>query len=167
MAGAIDRSDVVAEPGGDGTGAIKPYRLTLRRRIANALIRLALRAGLAPRGYALLTVPGRRSGRPRSTPIIVVTRPDGRWLVSPYGERAWVKNARAAGQVMLSRGRHRETVAVEEVGPREAAPVLKEYLATTPITRPFFGVTPDAPLEQFAREAPRHPVFRIKPIEPG
>jgi|SRR5581483_4608928 len=137
------------------------YRLTLGRRLANAAMRVALWAGVAPKGYALLTVLGRKSGRRLSTPVIILDRPDGRWLVSPYGERAWVKNARAAGQVTLSRGRRRVTVPIAEVGAAEAAPVLKDYVARTPITRPFFDVTPDAPLAEFVRDAPRHPVFRL------
>jgi deazaflavin-dependent oxidoreductase (nitroreductase family) len=137
------------------------YRLSMGRRIVNALVRAALWAGIAPTRYALLTVPGRRSGRPLSTPVIVLRRGGERWLVAPYGERAWVRNARAAGQVTLSRGRRRLSVPIEEVGPEEAGPVLKNYLRQTPITRPFFEVTPDAPLAAFAREAPRHPVFRL------
>ncbi len=137
------------------------YRLTLPRLMANAAMRAALWAGVAPKRYALLTVRGRKSGRQFSTPVIILDRPDGRWLVSPYGEREWVKNARAAGQVTLSRGRRRATVPIEEVGVDEAAPVLKDYLAHTPITRPFFDVTPDAPLADVVREAPRHPVFRL------
>jgi hypothetical protein len=84
-----------------------------------------------------------------------------RWLVAPYGEREWVKNARAAGEVELTRGRKTTRHAIEEVGPKEAAPVLREYLRTTRIVRPFFEATPDAPLEAFAAEAPRHPVFRL------
>ena len=32
-----------------------------------------------------------------------------------------------------------------------------------PITRKFFGVTPDSPLEDFILEAPRHTVFRLAP----
>ena len=137
------------------------YRLSLGRRLLNALVRAAVWAGLAPARFALLTVPGRRSGRPRSTPVIVLQRGGDRWLVAPYGERAWVKNARAAGQVALSRGRRRLTVPLEEVGAEEAGPVLKDYLAQTPITRSFFDVAPDAPLAEFVREAPRHPVFRL------
>jgi deazaflavin-dependent oxidoreductase (nitroreductase family) len=137
------------------------YRLSLGRRLVNALVRAALWVGVAPKRFALLTVPGRRSGTPYSTPVIVLRRGADRWLVAPYGERAWVKNARAAGQVTLSRGRRRVTVPVEEVGAEEAGPVLKDYLARTPITRPFFEVTPDSPLADFVDEAPRHPVFRL------
>ena len=131
------------------------------RRLLNALVRAAIWAGMAPRRFALLTVPGRHSGTRHSTPVIVLKGGGHRWLVAPYGERAWVKNARAAGQVTLSRGRRRLTAPVEEVGAEEAGPVLQAYLAQTPITRPFFAVAPDAPLADFVRAAPRHPVFRL------
>jgi deazaflavin-dependent oxidoreductase (nitroreductase family) len=124
-------------------------------------VRVGVWTGLAPERFQLLVVPGRLSGRPRSTPIIVHVQGGHRWLVAPYGERAWVKNARAAGRVTLRRGWRAETAAVEEVGALEAAPVLKQYLIETPITRPFFAATPDAPLADFVREAPQHPVFRL------
>lgn len=84
-----------------------------------------------------------------------------RWLVAPYGEVGWVKNARAAGQVALRRGQGIETARIAEVSPEEAAPVLRRYLASNGIVKPFFDVTPDSPLEHFAAEAARHPVFRI------
>jgi hypothetical protein len=69
--------------------------------------------------------------------------------------------SRAACQMTLSRGRHTETVAIADLGPDEAAPVPKRYVTELPITRPFFDAKPDAPLEAFVAEAPRHPVFRI------
>jgi hypothetical protein len=84
-----------------------------------------------------------------------------RCLVAPYGELAWIRNASAASQVTLSRGRRSETVAMVELGPAEAAPVLKQYVTEVPITRPFFDAIPDALLEAFVAEAHRHPVFRI------
>ena len=141
----------------------KSYRLTPLRRFANVLMRLLLRLGLAPRTTMLLTVPGRRSGTPRSTPVTVVEEDGQRWLVAPYGSVGWVHNARAAGQVTLSRGRHPETVRVKELAPEAAAPILKAYVERVPITRPYFDAAPDAPLAAFAAEAPRHPVFQIIP----
>src|SRR5262245_17332419 len=137
------------------------YRRGLMRRLTNAAVWFGVRTGIVPKRFCLLTVRGRKSGRPRTIPIIVLTRDGERWLIAPYGERAWVKNARAAGRVTLSRGLRTETVAVEEVGPLEAAPALKQYLGETPITRRFFNVTPDAALADFVREAPWHPVFRL------
>ena len=139
------------------------YRLSPVRRAVNALVRGLLGLGLGPPRTYLLTVPGRRSGRPRSTstPVTLVEGDGQRWLVAPYGTVGWVWNARTAGRVTLSRGRRRETVLVSELDSRESAPVLRQYAREVPITRPFFDAGPDGPLEAFAAEAARHPVFRI------
>jgi deazaflavin-dependent oxidoreductase (nitroreductase family) len=137
------------------------YRLSGWRRLLNGLVKILLRVGVGPRHIYLLTVRGRHSGTPYSTPVTLVEAGTNRWLVAPYGEVSWVRNARAAGQVTLSRGRHYETVMIVELEPEEAAPVLKQYITDVPITRPFFDATPGAPLEAFVAEAPHHPVFRI------
>jgi deazaflavin-dependent oxidoreductase (nitroreductase family) len=137
------------------------YRLSGWRRLLNTLVRTLLRVGLGPRHTYLLTVHGRRSGTRYSTPVTLIEEGTNRWLVALYGEVAWVRNARAPGQVTLSRGRRSETVAIVELGPAEAAPILKQYVTEIPITRPFVDATPDSPLEAFVAEAPSHPVFRI------
>ena len=137
------------------------YRLTVWRRVLNWLVMTLLRVGLGPRHTYLLTVRGRRSGRLYSTPVTLVEERDQRWLVAPYGEVAWVRNARAAGEVILRRGRHSETVRIVEIGRQESAPILKRYVTEIPITRPFFDVGPDAPIQAFEQEASRHPVFRV------
>jgi deazaflavin-dependent oxidoreductase (nitroreductase family) len=108
-----------------------------------------------------LTVPGRRTGKPYSTPVTLVEEKGERWLVAPYGEVGWVKNARAAGKVTLARGSRSETVRIIELAPSEAAPVLKKYVTDVPIVRPFFDVGPQSDTKDFIAEAPRHPVFRI------
>jgi deazaflavin-dependent oxidoreductase (nitroreductase family) len=141
----------------------KSYRRTLLRRVANVLMTLLRRLGLAPRTTMLLTVPGRRSGTPRLTPVTLVEQDGQRWLVAPYGPVGWVHNARAAGQVELSRGRHSETVRVKELAPEAAAPVLKAYVERVPTTRPYFDVPPDATLAAFAAEVAKHPVFQVVP----
>ena len=134
---------------------------TLLHRIGNILITPLARLGLAGKRTHILTVTGRKTGRKYSTPVQLVFRDGQRWLVSPYGERAWVKNARAAGWVKLTRALRTERLRVEEVDAQTAAPVLREYLRKTPVTRSFFDATPDSPLDAFAAEAQRHPVFRI------
>ena len=50
---------------------------------------------------------------------------------------------------------------VDEVGPEEAAPVLRAYLRDTSIVKPYFDATADSPVEAFAAEASHHPVFRV------
>src|SRR6266545_2834774 len=137
------------------------YRLGLARRAGNGLVRVLLRLGLGPARTYLLTVTGRRSGTPRSTPVTLVEEGGRRWLVSPYGEVAWVRNLRATGRATLSRCGHTVEIAVREVGADEAAPVLKMYVTRVPITRPYFDVRPESDLAAFRAEAPRHPVFAI------
>ena len=137
------------------------YQRGLARRAGNGLVRMLLRRGLGPARTYLLTVTGRRSGAPRSTPVTLVEEGGRRWLVAPYGEVAWVRNLRAAGKATLARGGRTETVAVREIKPEEAAPVLKWYVTRVPITRPYFDAKPESDLAAFRAEAPRHPVFAI------
>ena len=85
-----------------------------------------------------------------------------RWLVAPYGERNWVKNARAAGWVELRRGRRRERLTVDELPPDEAVAVLRRYYELGRVTRAFFDVGHGSSWEEWLAEAPRHPVFRVK-----
>jgi hypothetical protein len=81
--------------------------------------------------------------------------------VASYGVTNWVRNARVAGEVRITRGRRSETLRIEEVGPEDSIPVLRQYLWEVPVTRPYFDVTLDSTDEEFAAEAPRHPVFRL------
>lgn len=73
----------------------------------------------------LLTVIGRRSGRPRTTPLFYLR--DGTRLVvcnvRPRGERSnpWVANVRAAGRVTVEIGSQRREVRAREAGVEEVA----------------------------------------------
>jgi deazaflavin-dependent oxidoreductase (nitroreductase family) len=141
--------------------APRPYRKSPWRRALNALVRPLARLGLTGPRTHLLTVVGRSTGRPWSTPVSIVRDGGERWLVAPYGERNWVKNARAAGWVELRRGRRRERLVVEELSPTDAAPVLRRYYQLARVTRPFFEVTLASTDEEWLAEAPSHPVFRL------
>ena len=142
-------------------GPIKPYRRSAWRRGLNAVVRPLARLGLTGPRTHLLTVPGRKSGRLWSTPVSIVRHDGERWLVAPYGDRSWVKNARAAGWVELRRGRRRERLAVEELSPEEAVPILRRYYELSRVTRSLFDVDLGSPAAGWLAEAPRHPVFRL------
>ena len=137
------------------------FRQTRLREVGNRLITPLARLGVAGARTHILTVRGRRSGRRYSTPVQLVLEGGRRWLVAPYGEREWVKNARAAGEIELTRARRTSRHRVEEVGADEAAPILREYLRTTPLVKPYFDAAPDAPVAAFVGEAATHPVFRV------
>lgn len=140
----------------------RSYQVTPVVQFVNRMMRLMIRLNIAPTGYCLLTVQGRKSGKLYSTPVALVQEGNQRWLVSPYGEVAWLRNARAAGQVTLSRGGQSETVKLIEQGPEASAPILKKYITLESIVRPYFDVRPDSPMEAFVAQAPRHPVFLLK-----
>jgi hypothetical protein len=96
-----------------------------------------------------------------STPVSIVEDGDRRWLVAPFGDRNWVRNARAAGWVELRRGRRAERLRVFELDAEAAVPVLQEYYRLSRVTRPFFTVTLASTNDEWLGEAPRHPVFEL------
>ena len=140
---------------------VKPYRLSPARRLLNLLVRPLARLGLAGPRTHLLTVAGRRTGRLWSTPVSLIDLDGERYAVAPYGERNWVKNARAAGWVELRRGRARERLAVVELDGEQAVPILREYYRRSRVTHSFFDVGLASSAEDWLEEAPRHPAFRL------
>lgn len=143
----------------------KTYHINFATRTRDTLITTLLHAGVNMGTSSLLTVRGRKSGQPHTVPVRLVERNGERWLVAPYGVDQWVRNLRVAGQATLTRGRHAEAISATELEAKEAAPILKHYLVDITWVRPYFDVTIDSPLEAFESEAPRHPVFKITPVE--
>lgn len=136
-------------------------------RIANVLTVALTRAGFRLVGFGrypmyLLTVRGRKSGQPRTVPIVLLERNGKRYLASPYGIVDWVRNLRAAGEATLTRGRRTETVTARELPADEAALVLRDDVrGGNPFARSF-GVTADSTLEEFERAVVRHPLFELE-----
>jgi hypothetical protein len=139
----------------------RPNALSRRLNAAQAWISSL---GVAPTLMVSLETKGRRSGRTSRVPLVVAELGGDRYLVSMLGENAdWVRNARASnGEVVLRHGIV-EQVKLEEVATADRAPILRAYLKRAPGGRPHFDIDFNAPLEEFARIAPRYPVFRIAP----
>jgi len=143
--------------------APKTYERHRFHRVENVMTTVLTRLGVIPRSYVLTTV-GRKSGQERRNPVTVVDLDGKQWLVAPYGVVSWVLNARAAGEVRLTRWFTTTRYTVRQVGPEEAGPVLKEYITVASVPRPYFAATVDDPPEAFAREADRHPVMQLVPV---
>ena len=140
----------------------KTYRVTFAVRLSNKIVGFLLCAGVKIGPMVLLTVRGRKSGQPRTTPVALGERNGQRVLVGTFGNVNWVRNLRAAGEATLTRRRRSEEITVRELPPEEAAVALKEILPTAPnFIKAYFDVTPDSPLEEFIQEAPRHPIFQV------
>ena len=143
----------------------KTYQVNFATHLRDSLFVTLQHAGVRMGTMSLLTVRGRKSGQPHTVPVILVERDGQRWLVAPYGVVQWVRNLRAAGTATLTRGRHSEAISVIELPAQEAAPILKQYLLNGAQVGPYFDATKNSPLEAFANEAPRHPVFQITPMK--
>ncbi|QEU90094.1 nitroreductase family deazaflavin-dependent oxidoreductase [Streptomyces kanamyceticus] len=142
----------------------KTYRVTSGTRMINRVFHAMTRFGIG-KGYRhILTVRGRKSGRLYATPVDVMSAGGERWVVAAYGVGDWVRNARAAGEIGLSRGGRSESVRVVELGPEESVPVLRQYVREVPVTRAYFDVTQESTDEAFAAESAGHPVFRLEPL---
>lgn len=139
----------------------RTYRLTPATRMINWLSAGLIKAGIAASYAHILTVRGRTTGRLHSTPVDVITVGQDRWLVGAYGPSNWTRNARAAGEVTLRRGRRSQRYTVSEPDSRDAVPVLREYITRIRVTRPYFDATPDSPDDAIMAELATHPVFRL------
>lgn len=110
-------------------------------RFFNPVFKALLAAGVPMGPDVLLTVRGRKSGLPRSTPV-AVAEIDGRlWLVSPWGEVDWARNLRAAGRATLTSGRRTEEVSATELDCARTVgffrDILNPYVRTDRLARWF------------------------------
>jgi hypothetical protein len=130
--------------------------------VMNRISAIIASAGVWPSRLVPLQVPGRRTGRRISFPLVLAWYEGERYLVSMLGPRtAWVANVRANnGQAVLSNGRL-ERVRLVEVDAGGRAPILRRYLQVAPGARPHIPVDRRAPLTEFEGIAERYPVFRV------
>lgn len=137
-------------------------------RLGNVFTTPLLRAGVRLSGFGhpmyLLTVRGRKSGQPRTTPIVVIEQDGRRYLAAGYGIVDWVRNLRAAGEAILTRGRRSENVRAIELPSGEAALVLKRTLTggLPSFLTDAYGVTSESSLEEIERATAEHPVFLLQ-----
>ena len=74
-----------------------------------------LLAARVPLGFnGLITIRGRKSGLPRTTPVAIIDVSCRRWVWAPWGDVHWVRNLRAAGKATITvRGRKSDVRATE------------------------------------------------------
>jgi deazaflavin-dependent oxidoreductase (nitroreductase family) len=86
------------------------------RHVSGPAMRTLLRAGLAPRAFALLETTGRRTGKKRWTPVGNGLEGHTFWLVAEQGHDGdYVKNLLANPGVRVKVGRHWHTGTAEIV----------------------------------------------------
>ncbi|MGH2562399.1 MAG: nitroreductase/quinone reductase family protein [Thermomicrobiales bacterium] len=123
------------------------------------------RRGLSLGGMHVLTVIGRRSGKPRTTPISVMTWNGERYIVGGFPGADWVANARVAGTGTLASGKRKELVRLVELPTDEAGPVLRAFPTEVPSGVPMMakaGVVNLGTPEEFEALAGHCAVFRVE-----
>jgi hypothetical protein len=163
-----------------GSPMPKPYRVGLFVRANNAVMRSLISAGVRIGTFAVLTVPGRRTGRPVSVPLVVFPYAGHDHLVASYGVVNWVRNLRAAnGRADLRRGHATEKITAVELTAEQAGPILRFSLRAgppgipRPIVRifrryfvlPYLDVDMHSSDDDFVRAARNHPVFRLQRVK--
>ncbi|MEU4419847.1 nitroreductase/quinone reductase family protein [Actinoplanes sp. NPDC024001] len=144
-----------------------PRWLPFANRVVRVLNRLGLRLGT----IHVLTVPGRRSGVARSTPVSPLSVAGRRYVVAGLPEGDWARNVRAARRGELAAGRTRtqvDLIEVEDHGERRA--VMRAFPAEVPSGVPFFvklGLVTNGDPDEFAAAADQVAVFEVRPSAIG
>jgi len=156
-------------------------RLPRLIRLLDPLTRRMLMTRLPAGPNVLLTVRGRTTGRPRTVPVAFLDLGERGLLQAASGAAGWVRNVRAAGEAVISRGGHSERFAVTELAPEAAGHLLHELLASFPrsgligavvgpVDRPplavlhYFRLRVDDTLDDYVDLARRQPLFELRPV---
>jgi deazaflavin-dependent oxidoreductase (nitroreductase family) len=97
--------------------------------LVNPIAQRLLKVGPLMGPNALITVRGRKSGEPRTTPVALVDIDGRRWVVGTFGEVNWVRNLRAAGEATITVGRKREGVVADELDLAARTEFFRDVLA--------------------------------------
>jgi len=128
-----------------------------------AMQRLGVKTGPA----MVLTVPGRKSGQPRSTPMTPFDHDGGLYTVAGFPGADWAANARAAGAGTLTTGRRSRQVKIVTLSADESRPVLRAFAVKVPVGVGFAkrsGLVVDGTPDEFEELAGRLAVFRFDPV---
>lgn len=137
-------------------------------RMFTPITRPLLAAGL-PLGFnGLLTVPGRKSGQPRTTPLAIIAVAGRRHVWSPWGDVHWVRNLRAAGQATITVRGQKEEVRVTELDAAERVAFFRDVVGPVarriPFGMSFIRIVDGVDLNDPLEAAEGRPVFELHPV---
>ena len=131
-------------------------------KIFNRTFGFLIGLGIGPAHIYLLEVRGRKSGKLYRTPVDLLERQGKRYLVAPRGRTQWVRNAEAAGEVVLKKGSKAQKFRLRAMSDTEKLPILKAYLDSfkREVQR-YVTVPAGSPTEAFAEVASNYPAFEL------
>lgn len=139
----------------------KDYEVTTGKRIISWLTAKMARLRLG--NFVVLTTTGRKSGQPRDVTVSPISDREGEYIVSPYGDSAWVLNARTNPDALIKRGGSASPVRLVEVT-EEKSELVKAYYEREGFAGRFMDVPGEATVNDFASVSDRFPVFRIEEV---
>ncbi|KKC03138.1 nitroreductase family deazaflavin-dependent oxidoreductase [Mycobacterium nebraskense] len=150
-------------------GSGKPIKPPWWLKPANKVFIQMSRLGMSFGGESpvVLTVAGRKSGAPRSTPVTPMTVDGQQYVVAGFPGADWVANARAAGEATIARGRHVQKIRMAELSADDARPILRVFPIEVPTGVGFMkraGLVTEGRPEEFEALAGRCAVFRLDPV---
>jgi deazaflavin-dependent oxidoreductase (nitroreductase family) len=146
------------------TGARAPRRVTMFTPIAKFLL-----SARVPLGFnGLITIRGRTSGLPRTTPVAIIAVASRRWVWAPWGDVHWVRNLRAAGSATMTVRGQKEEVRATELGKAQRLEFFRDVLGPVargiPFGTTFIRVVDGVDLGKPLEAAEGRPVFELHPI---
>src|ERR1700719_2134559 len=137
---------------------------TFVERMFNRVFGSLVGVGLGFSHNYLLQVRGRKSGRLYSTPVDLLELGGKRFLVAPRGRTQWVRNAEAAGEVTLKKGRTQQRFQLRPIPDANKPEILKAYLDNfkREVQR-YFPLPAGSPVQAFGDVAQNYPAFELIP----
>jgi deazaflavin-dependent oxidoreductase (nitroreductase family) len=146
-----------------GSVARVPRQVSLFSPILKVLLAAGVPLGL----NGLITVTGRKSGLPRTTPVAVIPVAGRRWVWCPWGDVHWVRNLRAAGRATITVRGRREEVTATELDPSERVAFFRDVLGPVargiPLGVWFIRVVDGVDLDRPVDAADGRVVFELHP----
>lgn len=143
-------------------------RLPRRVRLFSPILKALLSAGIPLGPNRLVTIRGRKSGLPRTTPLAVVSVGGRRWVWSPWGESQWVRNLRATGRATIAMRGQTEDVTATELDPTERVGYFRDVLGplarSVPFGVQFIRIVDGVKLDDPVAAADGRTVFELHPV---
>lgn len=141
-----------------------PWWVRMFSPIARVL--LALRVPLGPNG--LISIRGRKSGLPRTTPVAIIEVSGRRWVWAPWGDVHWVRNLRAAGRATITVHGRNEEVRATELDPTQRVQYFRDTLGplarSIPFGTQFIRIVDGVDLDRPVEAADGRRVFELHPV---
>jgi deazaflavin-dependent oxidoreductase (nitroreductase family) len=119
------------------TDQIATARVPWRVSFFGAILKFLLVAGVPLGPNGLITIRGRKSGLPRTTPVAIIEVSGKRWVWAPWGEVHWVRNLRAAGRATITLRHRKEEVSATELDPTQRVGFFRDVLGPLARGKPF------------------------------